>query len=212
MFVTDFDGTMTKYDFFDLARRDLPTAADHDHWEDYVAGRITHFEALARIFSSIRTDWTGIEAVLDRMELDPALPDAVARLQKAGWVIVVASAGCSWYIHRLLKRVGVTLDVHSNPGVFTPESGLVLSQPVESPYFRDETGIDKPALVRSALQADPDTVFAGDGRPDREPADLVKPQRRFARGWLAEHYRERGESFHRFDVWSEIAERLLEES
>ena len=44
--VSDFDGTMTKHDFFDLARRDLPSAADHDYWQDYVAGRITHFVAV----------------------------------------------------------------------------------------------------------------------------------------------------------------------
>ena len=68
LLVSDFDGTMTKHDFFDLARRDLPSAADHDHWADYVAGRITHFEALARIFGAIRTDWAGIEGVLERMQ------------------------------------------------------------------------------------------------------------------------------------------------
>ena len=92
--VSDFDGTMTKNDFFDLARRDLPSAADHDFWQDYVAGKLTHFEALAGIFGAIRTDWAGIEKVLEGMELDPSLKDSVARLRAAGWDVVVASAGC----------------------------------------------------------------------------------------------------------------------
>ncbi len=210
--VSDFDGTMTKNDFFDLARRDLPSAADHDFWQDYVAGKLTHFEALAGIFGAIRTDWAGIEKVLEGMELDPSLKDSVARLRAAGWDVVVASAGCGWYIRHLLDRAGVQLEVYANPGVFAPETGLVLALPEQSPFFKRETGIDKCAIVRAALARDPRAVFAGDGRPDLAPANLVRPGNRFARGWLAHHFAQLGEPFHPFETWSEIADRLLEET
>ena len=209
--VSDFDGTMTKHDFFDLARRDLPSAARHDYWQDYVDGRITHFEALAGIFGSIRADWPGIESVLTGMQLDPSLKTAVDRLQAAGWKIIVASAGCDWYIRRLLAQAGVVLEVHANPGVFAPESGLKLALPEHSPYFKRETGIDKSAIVRAALARDPDAVFAGDGRPDLAPANLVAPGRRFARGWLAHHLQKCGDGFRPFETWSQIAAALLEE-
>ncbi len=209
--VSDFDGTMTKFDFFDLARRDLPTAADHDYWQDYVAGRITHFEALAGIFGSIRADWPGIEKVLVDMQLDPTLKDSVARLRAAGWEIVVASAGCGWYIERLLAQAGVELEVHANPGVFAPETGLRLTLPTASPYFKRETGIDKCAIVRAALARDPRAIFAGDGRPDLAPANLVAPENRFARGWLAHHLKTTGEPYRPFETWSQIAAALLEE-
>ncbi len=209
--VSDFDGTMTKYDFFDLARRDLPSAADHDFWQDFVAGKITHFEALAGIFASIRTDEATLGNLVDRMELDPSLKDSVDRLRAAGWDIVVASAGCGWYIRRLLEKAGVQLEVHANPGVFAPETGLVLTLPVDSPYFKRETGIDKSAIVRAALARDPDAVFAGDGRPDLAPANLVAPGRRFARGWLAHHLQKCGDGFRPFETWSQIAAALLEE-
>ncbi len=209
--VSDFDGTMTKHDFFDLARRDLPSAADHDHWQDYVAGRITHFEALAGIFGAIRTDEATLAALVERMELDPGLKDSVARLRAAGWEIIVASAGCDWYIRRLLARAGVDLEVHANPGTFASATGLVLALPKKSPYFRRETGIDKSAIVRAALARDPQAVFAGDGRPDLAPAGLVAPANRFATGWLARHFRNTGEPFHPFETWSQIADRLLEE-
>ena len=210
--VSDFDGTMTKFDFFDLARRDLPSAADHDFWQDYVDGKITHFEALAGIFAAIRTDWPTIEDLVDRMELDPDLPDAIARLRAAGWEIIVASAGCDWYIRRLLAKAGVQLEVHANPGVFAPETGLALSLPVASPYFKRETGIDKSAIVRAALARDPRAVFAGDGRPDLAPANLVAPGRRFATGWLAQHFKKHGAEFRPFETWSQIAAALLEET
>jgi 2-hydroxy-3-keto-5-methylthiopentenyl-1-phosphate phosphatase len=210
--VSDFDGTMTKHDFFDLARRDLPSAADHDFWQDFVDGKITHFEALAGIFASIRTDWPTVEDLVDRMELDPALPDAVARLRAADWDIIVASAGCDWYIRRLLAKAGVQLEIHANPGVFAPETGLVLSLPVDSPYFKRETGIDKSAIVRAALARDPRAVFAGDGRPDLAPARLVAADSRFARGWLARHLQNSHEGFRPFETWSQIADQLLEET
>lgn len=209
--VSDFDGTMTKFDFFDLARRDLPSAADHDFWQDYVAGQITHFEALAGIFGSIRADWAGIERVLAGMQLDLTLKDSVARLRAAGWDVVVASAGCGWYIERLLRQAGVELEIHANPGEFAPETGLKLALPTGSPYFRRETGIDKSAIVRAALARDPRAVFAGDGRPDLAPALLVRPECRFATGWLAHHLKNVGESFRPFENWSQIAEALLEE-
>ena len=209
--VSDFDGTMTKHDFFDLARRDLPSVADHDYWQDFVDGKITHFEALAGIFAAIRTDEPTLADLVDRMELDPALPDAVARLRAAGWEIVIASAGCDWYIRRLLAKAGVQLEIHANPGVFAPETGLVLSLPVDSPYFKRETGIDKSALVRAALARDPRAVFAGDGRPDLAPSNLVAPGRRFATGWLAHHLGKNGEAFRPFETWSQIAAALLEE-
>ena len=199
--VSDFDGTMTRHDFFDLARRELPSAADHDYWQDYVDGKITHFEALAGIFGAIRTDLATLENLVDRMGLDPWLRDSVQRLRAAGWEIVVASAGCDWYIRRLLDKAGIQLEVHANPGMFSPATGLALALPVASPYFRRETGIDKSAIVRTALARDPEAVFAGDGRPDLAPASLVKPQRRFATGWLAHHLKNTGEDFRPFETW-----------
>ena len=208
--VSDFDGTMTQFDFFDLARRDLPSAADHDFWQDYVDGKITHFEALAGIFAAIRTDGPTIADLVDRMELDPNLGAAIARLRAGGWDIIVASAGCDWYIRRLLEKADVQLEVHANPGVFAPETGLVLSLPVGSPYFKRETGIDKSAIVRAALARDPRAAFAGDGRPDLAPSNLVVPAHRFARGWLAHHLEKCGEEFTPFEPWSQIADHLLE--
>jgi 2-hydroxy-3-keto-5-methylthiopentenyl-1-phosphate phosphatase len=63
-------------------------------------------------------------------------------------------------------------------------------------------------IVRDALKRSERVAFAGDGRPDLEPALLVKPELRFARGWLADAFGERGEKFHPFERWSQIADRL----
>jgi hypothetical protein len=49
---------------------------------------------------------------------------------------------------------------------------------------------------QDALNRSDRVAFAGDGRPDLKPALAVRPQSRFARGWLAEALSERSEKFH----------------
>ena len=82
---------------------------------------------------------------------------------------------------------------------------------MEDPFYTHDTGIDKSAIVRYALQQDPAAVFAGDGRPDLQPAGLVGAAGLFARGWLARHLEQKGRPFQPFKVWSDIAHTLLKE-
>src|SRR5262245_18376683 len=111
--VSDFDGTMTQHDFYKLAIETLLPPGTPDYWADVRAGRMTHFEALRRYFSRIRASESEVLAVVDRMELDPYLPQAIRDLRQAGWQVIVASAGCAWYIQRLLALAAVDLEVHA---------------------------------------------------------------------------------------------------
>lgn len=206
--ISDFDGTLTRYDFFDLVRQRWPFPAQDDPWERYVAGEITHFQALAEIFARIRTSEADLLELANAMELDPSFASCARELQDRGWEIVIASAGCDWYIRFLLNKARVSVSVHANPGKFDPESGLQMSLPEGSHFFSPTTGVNKLEIVRDALDRSDRVAFAGDGRPDLEPALLAKPELRFARGWLAEALRERDEKFHSFERWSQIADQL----
>jgi 2,3-diketo-5-methylthio-1-phosphopentane phosphatase len=206
--VSDFDGTLTRYDFFDLVRKRWPFPPEDDPWEKFVAGEITHFQALAEIFAGIRTSEANLQELADSAGIDPSFAKSVQALQHRGWEIVIASAGCDWYINFLLRKAGVSVSVHANPGVFDPQRGLQMSLPKPSPFFSATKGVNKAAIVQDALKRSPRVAFAGDGRPDLRPALLVPPQLRFARGWLAETLKERGEKFHPFERWSEIADEL----
>jgi len=210
--VSDFDGTMTRRDFYDLVRQQWPLPPDDDPWEQYVAGRLTHFEALAAIFARIRTDEATLLSLVDRMELDPTLPEAARALRGRGWGITIASAGCEWYLLRLLRKAGLALEVHANPGDFSPVTGLQMHLPEHSRFFSRSTGIDKAAVVRDALRRTAEVAFAGDGRPDLESSLLVPAERRFARGWLADALRQRGEAFHPLTDWADLARTLSDPS
>lgn len=205
--VSDFDGTITRHDFFDRVMARLVPPGTPDYWGEYLRGQRTHFETLQAIFASIRADEAEVLRVVETLEPDPELAEGVALLASAGWQVVVASAGCDWYIRRVLAASGVQLPVHASPGRFEPGKGLRMELPVGSPYFSSTHGIDKAAVVRAAL-ATGTTAFAGDGVPDLQAAQLVEPRLRFARGALAAVLRREGLSFHPFVRWSEVARAL----
>ncbi len=212
--VSDFDGTMTANDFYKLvAERLLPPDALAP-WAEYRAGRSTHFEALRDIFAHLRAPEAEILALVDDMAPDPLLAERVGRLAAAGWSVVVASAGCAWYIERILRglRLSSRVEVHANPGVYDPATGLRMSPPpADSPFFCRETGVDKAAIVRFHLARGATVAFAGDGFAD-EPAALAAPVRlRFARADLAQALTTRGEFFHPFTRWADVADALLAE-
>jgi 2-hydroxy-3-keto-5-methylthiopentenyl-1-phosphate phosphatase len=208
--VSDFDGTMTARDFFKLAIQQLLPPDVTNFWREYRAGRITHFQALQKYFAEIRKSEAEVLNVVDQMELDPALPRVVANLRGAGWQVIVTSAGCEWYIRRLLGRAGVELEVHANPGTFVEGRGLLMEMPLGSPFLSPALGVDKARVVRHHAESGRTVAFAGDGFPDEEAARLVPGHLRFARGDLADVLEKHGEPFQPFSVWSEIARRLID--
>jgi 2-hydroxy-3-keto-5-methylthiopentenyl-1-phosphate phosphatase len=212
LLVTDFDGTLTRNDFFRLVVEEFAPAGLAACWEGYRAGRLTHFEALQGIFAGITAGEAEVLAALARAELEPDLAVWVAALDRAGWDVVVASAGCEWYIRHILAGSGVSLPIHANPGQFVEGGGLRMELPVGSPYFCAATGIDKAAIVQSALDAGRGVAFAGDGYPDVDAARRVPVHRRFARADLAEALQREGLPYRPFDRWAEVARALCEET
>lgn len=201
--VSDFDGTMTERDFFRTAlSHQSPRAAAP--WERYEHGLTSHFDALAEIFSGLRIDERELDSMLAEMRVENGLAEALDHLKRAGWSLVIASAGCVFYIERILLRSGVKADIHANPGNFIPGKGLFMEPPLQSRFFTAETGVDKGAVVRHYLDQGIDVAFAGDGRPDLAPVLMVPPARRFARGWLADELASRSEPFVRFERWRDI--------
>lgn len=209
--VTDFDGTLTRGDFYRLVVGELLPPGVPDYWTEYRAGRLSHFEALAGYFSHIRHTEAEVLAAIGRLGLDADLATDVAALESAGWRVVVASAGCAWYIRRLLDGAGVSLELHANPGRFAEGEGLLMELPTGSPYFSPTHGIDKAAVVQAAIaEVGPDRVaFAGDGFPDEHAARLVPTRLRFARADLAEALEWNRMSYREFDRWSEVARAIL---
>jgi 2-hydroxy-3-keto-5-methylthiopentenyl-1-phosphate phosphatase len=178
-----------------------------DYWGQYLDGKLTHFEALQAIFGSVTAGEAALTSLVGRMELDPDLKTEVEALREDGWAVVVASAGCDWYIRKLLVEAGVSITAHSNPG-WIEDGRLVMKLPTGSEFYSEETGIDKVAVVFHAMSTARTVAFAGDGFPDLAPALLVPPSLRFARGFLAQELTRLGQEFRPFERWSEVSRAL----
>ncbi|MDX2177408.1 MAG: haloacid dehalogenase-like hydrolase [Candidatus Sumerlaeia bacterium] len=224
--IVDFDGTMTRKEFYELAVEEFVDRDISGFWEDYVAGRLTHFEALDAIFGLIARDEAHVLARLAAMELDPATGATLRDLAARGWRVAIASAGCGWYIRHALAAQGIeaivnprdplgptpgSVEVYTNPGSFRPGAGLRMELDRGSRHFREGTGVDKAGVVREALALHSPVAFLGDGRPDTEAAMLLPPEARFATGWLRADFRSRGVPFRPFDRWTEAAALLAQE-
>src|SRR5215472_3580122 len=209
IFVSDYDGTVTDKDFYSLlAERYLP-ADTPDYFARYREGRISHFDAMAAYFSFAPTEEQQLEELLAASRPDPDLAASAALLRRAGWKLWVVSAGSSWYVERVLRGAGVAATVYSNPGRLENGRGLMLEKlDPSSPYHSASVGVDKSAVVRHALHVAKMVAFAGDGPPDLQPALLVRPELRFARGLLADALRGCGEGFRPFSRWREMAREL----
>src|SRR5262245_29561493 len=124
--VSDFDGTITHKDFYSLLAERYVPAGTPDYFAQYRAGRITHFDAMAAYFAFVPTQEQQLEDLLEASEADPDLGASAALLERAGWELLIVSAGSSWYVERVLRRAGVTATVYSNPGRLAHGRGLVL--------------------------------------------------------------------------------------
>lgn len=213
--VTDFDGTITEVDFYEIAvGRCVRREGARDYWGEYSEGKISHFDALAGIFALIRCGEDELVSMLGDMRPDPAMAEAQRDLKRKGWDLVVVSNGCGWYIERTLAALGVQAPVVASAGQYVEGGGLVLEEPLDSPFYRPGYGIDKAEVVRAAQREGREVAFAGNGPPDYEAAMLVQPDKRFARrsSWLARKLDMDGAVYTAFDRWSEFAWALCGES
>ena len=209
--VSDFDGTLTRHDFFRLAVERLMPPGVPDYWQEYRAGRMTHFEAMRADYASICASEAETLGVVEALGLERDLAGWVKWLADTGWKLIIASAGCDWYIHHLLRQEGVDVEVHANPGRFLEGQGLLMRVPMGSPYFSPTHGIDKAAVVQAAQRTGQPVAFAGDGDPDLPAARLVTPDLRFATGSLALALEKQRLQFRRFARWADVAQALVNE-
>lgn len=223
--ISDFDGTMAKRDFYRIVLEHLVPEEVESFWRDYEQGNRTHFAAISAILSKIRADEPTTRLIaLQYMEMDPLIGEKVPALYRSGWMTSVVSAGCNWYIRLLLRYQGLQVRertedesswqpnyvrLYTNPSQFVTGSGLLMWQNERSPYFEPKTGIDKAALVRAAMNGGGRVAFAGDSAVDLDAAMLVDAEYRFARDWLADHFERQGVPFTRFELWHEVADRLI---
>lgn len=184
--ISDFDGTITRKDFFHMVSDTLLPVNSLKPWHDYMAGRITHLAALDGIFAQIRITRARMDKFIASIPVDRAFYNTLAVCKRLKIPVYICSAGSDYYIN---KRIGgyvkkYNIGVLANSGEYSPQTGLHFTAPPKmSPFYNADFGISKEALVNMLSKQGYFTIYAGDGKPDIDAAkraDVV-----FARDMLA---------------------------
>lgn len=207
--ISDFDGTISKKDFFWYVIDELLKPDDMQPWEDYQANKITHIEALTRIFNKIRLSESAFYEFVLSLPIEECFVETAKYCKDKGIGYYIISAGADFYIKLILKHLQVDnmVTLISNPSFYKPESGLVINKPdPNNQYYSENYGVNKKMAVESIKKNYNFSVFAGDGGPDFEAAKQA--DKVFARDRLLDLCRTNGIHASRFMSYCEILEYL----
>lgn len=205
--ISDFDGTISKKDFFymvidSLLKENLNAL---NPWKDYLAGKITHIDALSGIFSQIHLSQRDLDKFIATIEIDNWFYDVAQFCKDKKIPFYICSAGTNYYIK---KRIYDILDKYdiiliSNDATYSQEEGMKLIAPKKDvPYYDFNTGISKQAIVNKLKEDGYLTIFAGDGIPDLKSAQCADVV--FAKDKLLELCKEKNIKTEKFENFSNI--------
>lgn len=203
--VSDFDGTITKKDFFWMAIDELLTPIDAAPWEEYLEKKITHVQALSRIFCKIRMSSEDFHNFVLKILVEDCFIETLQFCRKNAIDFYIVSAGADYYIKLILDHLKISdsITLYSNKSFYTPEGGLQICEPDKTnPFYSNNYGISKKLIIESLKNKYDFVVFAGDGGPDIEAAQIS--DKVFARDRLLELCNELNINAERFYSYCDI--------
>ena len=204
--ICDFDGTITRQDSTDLVLEALAAPDWRRLQDDWLAGRLSGADCMRRQVALIGGSDAQLDAVLDRVELDPGFADFVAWCEARGLPLGIVSDGVDYFIARILARHGL----QRLPQVANRLTGKPGARRLEQPWLRPDcgagSGVCKCAAGLLQEPAGATSIFVGDGRSDyciADRADIL-----FAKGALADRAGDRGQAFLPFDTFDDVRRTL----
>lgn len=204
-FVTDFDGTITDDDFFGYVKNAYFDDEVLEPWRRYLAGEMSHFDALKQIYGTLRVSESDLEELVKKVTLDEWAIPTFKLCYEAQIPIFIASAGCDYYINMLIgaEIEKYNIKLITNTGTYSKDSGLLMEKPTKNNLFYDENvGISKGKIVKNIRDNGRFVVFAGDGPPDIEPARYANVV--FAKKFLLDKCIKEDIRIEKFDSYKDI--------
>ncbi|OIU71857.1 MtnX-like HAD-IB family phosphatase [Rossellomorea aquimaris] len=178
-FVSDFDGTITKKDFYQIVI-DKYFNEGNNLYNKWKSEEVKDIDFLASVFSSINQEEDIILEDIKAIEIDEYVPAFIKNVQNNNGDFYILSAGTNYYIHHLLNHYGVKgVKVFSNEGYYK-DNNVHLHLESSHPHYSERYGIDKSKVIAD-LKKEYDLVyFAGDSEPDSHPAKIADETFAFA--------------------------------
>ncbi|TYR80535.1 HAD-IB family phosphatase [Priestia megaterium] len=205
-FVSDFDGTISKQDFYWLViERYFPEG--EQLFQKWKSGEMQDIDFLSTVFRSINQGEQHILTEIDAIAIDEYVPAFIKRVQESGGDFYILSAGTDYYIKPLLKKYGVEhVEVFSNKGYFH-ENNVHLKIDQTHWTYSERYGIDKSAVIQELKKKYDVIYFAGDSEPDSHPA--VFADLTFAKDALQGLLQKKGVEFIPVNEFKEIDDFLV---
>lgn len=200
-FVSDFDGTISKQDFYWLViEKYFPEG--QELYKKWKAGELLDIDFLKEVFLSIHQDEEKIINDIVSIAIDDYVPTFFKNVQNNNGDVYILSAGTDYYIHHLLKDYNIkNVKVLSNPGFFH-EKNVHLNIDENHRHYSKRYGIDKSKVIEDLKKEYENVYFIGDSEPDSHPA--VYADITFAKDALQEILEEKGVSFVPVETFKEV--------
>ncbi|RXJ04235.1 2,3-diketo-5-methylthio-1-phosphopentane phosphatase [Anaerobacillus alkaliphilus] len=168
-FVSDFDGTISKKDFYWLViEKYFPEGQELYHkWK---RAEMLDIDFLSEVFASIHQEEEQIIADILSIPIDEHVPSFIKKVQENNGDFYVLSAGTDYYIYHILKKYGIdNVKVFSNEGQYR-EKNVYMNIDETHRHFSKRYGIDKSKVILELKEQYEHVYFAGDSEPDSHPA------------------------------------------
>lgn len=206
-FVSDFDGTISKQDFYWMVI-DKYFPEGRELFKKWKSGELKDIEFLGTVFASINQSEQKIIDDIHSIPIDEYVPDFIQHVQKSGGDFYILSAGTDYYIHYILKKYGITdVEVYSNKGFFK-EDNVHMDIDENHWHYSERYGIDKSKVIQKLKEEYETVYFAGDSEPDSHPAKFADVT--FAKDALQDLPRQQGVPFVAVETFEDIEQYLKE--
>ncbi|WP_026689660.1 MtnX-like HAD-IB family phosphatase [Alteribacter aurantiacus] len=206
-FVSDFDGTISKQDFYWLViEKYFPEG--RELFKDWKAEKVKDIDFLSHVFKSInQTEEQIIQDIYD-MAIDSHVPAFIRSVQNNGGDFYVLSAGTDYYIKHTLKKYGITdVPVFSNEGYYH-ERNVHMNVKESNWHFHERYGIDKSKVIMKLKEQYETVDFVGDSEPDSHPAAYADTT--YAIGALQDILKERHVTYVPVSSFDDVKKHLIE--
>ena len=164
-FVSDFDGTLTSRDFYQIIIEKYLKERGKALYTEWKKAKKINVEFLNIIFASIDLSLGELKEEILKIPLDAAAVDFIREVRRNGGEFFIVSAGTSYYIDILLKHLGIDVKVISMQGIYQ-DRGIRIIPDAKSPYYSEVFGLDKRKVIEDIRKNYDVVFFAGDSEPD----------------------------------------------
>ncbi|AOM83011.1 MtnX-like HAD-IB family phosphatase [Salisediminibacterium beveridgei] len=200
-FVSDFDGTISKEDFYWLVIHQYYPEGESLYYK-WKKGDFLDIEFLTKIFSSINEEEDKILEMIKEIPLDESVKPFIDEVHANGGDFIILSAGTDYYIRELLRMHSLpNVPVYSNRG-FYQDGNIHLAVDPHNPFYSKRYGIDKQAVMKDLKNTYDYLFYYGDSEPDAHPAK--EADRMYAKDGLVDILSSQGTPFTEVNSFKEI--------